>query len=196
MWIEDGATVRRLRGLPVEARRGPGLGREQQPLPIVNFSTEAEKVMIRANAAHVRSLILVGAIGVVAALAGCAAAPGSSGATEAEKAISAQIDSAISQVKDLPGWSVAADAAPQPAALGGKYLSGSFQGDAAQLLSVLARSRGMRFQVTGPNPRLPLFVFVDAQGMTFEDLLRDVDKQFGQRANVVLGNDLIEIRYR
>jgi len=121
---------------------------------------------------------------------------GNSGSSDAEKAISAQIDSAISQVKDLPGWSVAADAVPQPATMGGKYVSGSFQGDAAQLLGILAKSRGMDFRVTGPNPRLPLFVFVDAQGMTFEELLRDVDKQFGQRASVVLGNNVIEIRYR
>ncbi|WP_432263523.1 DotD/TraH family lipoprotein [Cupriavidus sp. TMH.W2] len=152
--------------------------------------------MIKAKVVRVRGFVLAGAAGLVAALAGCAGPMGNTGTTDAEKAISAQIDSAISQVRDLPGWSVAADASQQPAALGGKFMSGSFQGDAAQLLGILARSRGMDFKITGPSPRLPLFVFVDAQGMTFEDLLRDVDKQFGQRANVALGNNVIEIRYR
>ncbi len=152
-------------------------------------------MMIETKAVWVRPLILMGAV-VAGALAGCAGPMSGSGPSDAEKVISAQIDNAISQVKDMPGWSEAADSAAQPAALRGKFMSGSFQGDAAQLLSVLANSRGMSFKVTGPSPRVPLFVFVDAQGMTFEELLRDVDKQFGQRANVALGNDVIEIRYR
>ncbi len=164
--------------------------------PDTVFNDSGREVMINVEEVRVRNLVLAGSIALVIALAGCAGAAGNAGTTDAEKAISAQIDSAISQVKDLPGWSVAADASPQPAALGGKFMSGSFQGDAAQLLGVLARSRNMDFRVTGPNPRVPLFVFVDAQGMTFEELLRDVDKQFGQRANVVLGNNVIEIRYR
>ncbi|QYY33645.1 DotD/TraH family lipoprotein (plasmid) [Cupriavidus pinatubonensis] len=152
--------------------------------------------MIKTKAIQARVLSLMAAVSLAGVLAGCAGPMAGTGPTDAEKAISAQIDSAISQVKDMPGWSVSADTAPQPAALRGKYMSGSFQGDAAQLLSVLAKSRGMRFQITGPSPRVPLFVFVDAQGMTLEELLRDVDKQFGQRANVALGNDVIEIRYR
>lgn len=72
----------------------------------------------------------------------------------------------------------------------------AYSGEAAVLMDKVARAKGMKFQVTGPQPRLPLFVTVAIKGGTWNQLYRDVGAQFGQRADLVLHDDGIEIRYR
>ena len=103
----------------------------------------------------------------------------------------------IVEVDDAQSHSATADAKPKPAVMSGNRITvKSYIGEAANLLSRIARARGFTFVVTGPEPRLPLLVTVDVENVSFEDFLTHVGLQFGQRADVVLGESRIEIRYR
>ena len=97
----------------------------------------------------------------------------------------------------LPAHSASADARAQPAIYSGDRITiRSYIGEASGLLSRIARARGLKFEVTGPEPRLPLLITVDVEMVSFEDFLRTIGHQFGQRADLVLGDKRIEIRYR
>jgi hypothetical protein len=87
---------------------------------------------------------------------------------------------------------------PAPAAVmsGNSLTIRAYQGDAANLISRVAKARGLSFKVNGPEPRLPLFVAIDVSDVTLEEFLNQVGHQFGQRADLVLANSHIEIRYR
>lgn len=61
-------------------------------------------------------------------------------------------------------------------------LSVDWEGDAIELLSQLARQRGLHFAYTGV--RLPLPVSVHVSNVTFENLLRQLETQIGWRATV------------
>lgn len=104
----------------------------------------------------------------------------------------------LAKVDKHPEYTRSADEAerpPQPA-VKEETVTVSFQGDAAQLLQKVATARGLRFSVHGPRPFLPLPVHVDVVGVSFEEFLTDVGHQFGQRADLVLGEGALEIRYR
>ena len=62
-------------------------------------------------------------------------------------------------------------------------------------MKAIAAARGKTFKVTGPQPHMPIFVFVEAKEVGFTDFMRDLDKQFGQRAQVVLTDNSIELNY-
>lgn len=99
--------------------------------------------------------------------------------------------------RDLPEHSDHVDAKATPAVMDGAAVTiRGYVGDASNLLSRVAKARAIGFDVTGPEPRLPLFVAVDVDGVPFERFLADVAHQFGQRANLVLTDRGIEIRYR
>lgn len=91
---------------------------------------------------------------------------------------------------------VRADAKPAPAVMSGPALSMQFTGEARTLLKQVAAARGMTFKVLGPQPHLPLFVLIDAKSVSLEDFLVDVGSQMGQRADVVLTANSIEVHYR
>lgn len=78
----------------------------------------------------------------------------------------------------------------------GGTISVSFAGDAKVLLKQVAAARGIKYSVRGPEPRLPLFVVIDADNITIHELYSDIGNQMGQRADLVLKNDGIEVRYR
>lgn len=65
-----------------------------------------------------------------------------------------------------------------------------WDGDAVELLSTLARQRGLEFVYTGV--RLPLPVDVNVKDMTFENLLSLLRVQIGWRAKLV--QDGVELR--
>jgi len=111
-------------------------------------------------------------------------------------ALNSQIDAAIARVSEQPQWSSSLDERASFASFNSDAVSVSFQGSAADLLKAIAASRGLSFAVTGPQPHLPIFVFVETKGQAFEDFLRDLDKQFGQRADVVWTDTSFELRYR
>lgn len=133
----------------------------------------------------------------VALLGGCAT--NSKNVTEpgaAAIAVRQELEKSLGRVQSQPGWSGGAEArAPRPD-FTSDSISLAWQGDAAVLLSEVARQRLLKFNVTGPQPRLPIYIFVNSTSQTYVDLLGDIDKQFGQRANVVLGDDYLELRYR
>lgn len=59
----------------------------------------------------------------------------------------------------------------------------SWNGDAVELLSALARARGQTFSYAGV--RLPLPVDIDVQGITYSNLLRIIEMQTAWRAILV-----------
>ena len=59
----------------------------------------------------------------------------------------------------------------------------SWDGDAVELLSYMARQRGMAFAWTGV--RLPLPVTIHVSGITYQNLLRMIELQTAWRASLV-----------
>jgi len=114
-----------------------------------------------------------------------------------EDAESAQmLSSAISRVAAAPASTTSADAKAVPAQMAGGRITVNFAGEAKDLLRQMASPRTVEYKVRGPQPHLPLFVIVDVKNVTFEEFLTDVGSQFGQRADLVLTNKSIEVRYR
>lgn len=111
--------------------------------------------------------------------------------------IKTSLNKALMDVDTMPAHSASADAKAAPAKLtGGRITIRNYVGDASSLLSRIAKARGLQFQVNGPEPRLPLLVTVDVESVTFEDFLSQVGYQFGQRADLALADQRLEIRYR
>lgn len=111
-------------------------------------------------------------------------------------AINQQIDAALKRVGDQPRWSSSLDDRASFASFNTDAVNVSYQGSAADLMTAVAASRGEGFKVTGPQPQTPIFVFVETKDLPFEDFLRDLSKQFGQRADIIRTIEGFEIRYR
>lgn len=146
---------------------------------------------------HFKQLLRITAAVAVVVTTGCSSQGQNLGKPgQTAKAVRLQLEGAVGRVQSQPTWSDAADnAAPRPN-FASDSISVAWQGDAAVFLNEVARQRLLKFTVTGPQPRMPIYIFVNASRMAYLDLLLDVDKQFGQRANVVLGDGYIELRYR
>lgn len=133
-------------------------------------------------------------------LAGCAhspLAPAISSEQQAQNiAMQHQIDAALGRVNDLPRWSKSLDDRAAFASFASDRVSVSYQGSAADLLKAIAAARNLSFKVTGSSPHMPIFVFVEAVDQPFEDFLRDLNAQFGQRADIVWTDVAFELRYR
>lgn len=139
----------------------------------------------------------------VFALAGCATTTANLQAKESgvdkvaqQAALNAQIDAALKRVADQPRWASSLDDRAAFASFNTDKVNVSYQGSAADLLTAIAASRGKTFRITGPAPHVPIFVFVETRDQHFEEFMRDLDKQFGQRADVVIGDKHLELRYR
>lgn len=135
------------------------------------------------------------AVGLVAMLTGCATPPAPAPVAPDQAAVA--IDKLLSS-NPVPSHGRSAEARAQPARMSGATMTvKNYVGEGAVLLKKVADARGLKFRLSGPEPRLPLLVFVDVEGATFEDFLRDVGYQFGQRADVIMAADgALEIRYR
>lgn len=133
-------------------------------------------------------------LAAVAILAGCATPPPPP--PEAPDESKVLLDGALQRAEGLPASTSSASAKPQDPKLGEARFSMNYAGEGKVLLKQVAAARGLQFRVTGPQPHLPLFVIVDQKDVSFEDLLRDVGAQFGQRARLALTNTSIEVRYR
>jgi defect-in-organelle-trafficking protein DotD len=144
----------------------------------------------------VKTLVSIAGAALLAGISGCSTPPPAQEVRSVDS-VKVLLDKAIQDDVVMPVHSVSADVKAIPAQMNGDRITiRSYVGDASNLLSRLAKARGMTFKVNGPEPRLPLLVTVDVDSVTFEDLLRQVSFQFGQRANLVLGDGRIEIRYR
>lgn len=80
----------------------------------------------------------------------------------------------------------------------GALTSVSYLGDAATLLESAAKGRGdgWRFEVSGPQPHLPIYVQISVKQVLFNDFLKNVAEQLGQRADIELGDKVIRLRHR
>lgn len=150
---------------------------------------------------HLKKTLAVLTVGLM--MSGCVATKpemGNDMLSASEKAqaaaLNAQIDAALQRVADQPRWSSSLEDRAAFASFNTNEVNVSYQGSAADLLTAIAASRGKKFKITGPNPRIPIFVFVETKNQPFESFLRDLNKQFGGRADVVLGDHHLELRYR
>lgn len=144
---------------------------------------------------QLRVLSIVATFGLMAlALSGCMTAPVV--APQANE-VGDALEQSMARVDTMPGHAKSMDSKAKDASLSGGLITiRSYQNEAAKLLSRVAAARGMKFSVQGPEPRLPLFVSIDVENVTFDEFLTTVGHQFGQRADIVLTNGAIEIRYR
>lgn len=130
-------------------------------------------------------------------IAGCSAPPQVASTTPDPVRVSIDQVLGSASISSAPPHSVSADAKAIPALMGGERITiRSYVGDASNILSRVAKVRGMNFKINGPEPHLPLLVTVDVDSVSFEDFLAQVGFQFGQRADLVLGDNRVEIRYR
>lgn len=137
---------------------------------------------------------MIGAAMAAMLAAGCTQVPLAQQPDESREIIARSLAKVDEQRADTRS----ADARPHAARLSGAgpTISVSFAGDARVLLRQVAAARGVGYEVRGPEPRLPLFVIVDVNNVTIEQLYQDIGSQMGQRADLVLKNNGIEVRYR
>lgn len=127
------------------------------------------------------------------ALAGCATPPAP---TPSSDPVAVQLDRLFQKSANQAAFTGSADAkAPAPRMAEGK-LWVTWRGDANDLLKNLEPVTGQKLSVTGPTPRLPLYVQVHALGVPVDEVMRDIGYQLGQRADLVLLPSGVEIRYR
>lgn len=127
------------------------------------------------------------------ALVGCATPPAPSPSSDP---VAVQLDRLFQKSADQAAFTGSADAkAPAPRMAEGK-LWVTWRGDANDLLKNLEPVTGQKLSVTGPTPRLPLYVQVHAIGVPVDEVMRDIGYQLGQRADLVLLPSGVEIRYR
>lgn len=129
-------------------------------------------------------------------LAGCASPPAKAPPSKPDE-VRVALESSMGRIDKMAPHTGHADVkAPETDFSANTITIRNYQNDASKLLSRLAAARGLRFVINGPEPRLPLFVSIDVENVSLEDLLGQVGYQFGQRADVILTKDTIEIRYR
>lgn len=109
---------------------------------------------------------------------------------------STRIDQAIKTQEEMPVFTASSVAKPSPPKEAGPLLALDYAGEAKVLLKRLASANEMDFRVQGPQPYLPLFVIVSVKDASLIDVLRDVGEQFGERADLVLKDKVIEVNYR
>jgi defect-in-organelle-trafficking protein DotD len=142
-----------------------------------------------------KTALVLTALAAITALAGCAAPPPAP-VPPAPDQVAQRIDDALSKVASLPEFTRGTERPVPQVVLADNTITASFHGDAAVLLKALATARGKEFRVQGPRPHLPLIVQVNASAVPLEAILRDIGYQFAQRADLVLADGHIEIRYR
>ncbi len=145
--------------------------------------------------AGLKTALILTALSAITALAGCAAPP-TAPIPAAPDQVAQRIDDALAKAASLPDFTRGAERPVPQVVLTDNTITASFHGDAATLLKALAAARGKEFRVQGPRPHLPLIVQVNVSAVTMEALLRDIGYQFAQRADLVLADGHIEIRYR
>ncbi|WP_158244276.1 DotD/TraH family lipoprotein [Trinickia dabaoshanensis] len=76
----------------------------------------------------------------------------------------------------------------------GDFITVRWNGDAPEVLRKIAEAKGLKFNVMGkpfPSP-----ISIDATNTDFVTVLANIGTQLGARADVVLKNDELELRYR
>lgn len=140
-----------------------------------------------------RQICRAAAVALIVALVGCAQTVP---VAKTDPAL-ASVDSAIERsTRDLPEFTASSTSKASAAKEKGPTISLDYAGEGRVLLKRLAAANGMAFAVLGPQPHLPLFVVVNVKDASLRDVLRDIGEQFGERADLVLADKSIEVRYR
>lgn len=149
------------------------------------------------NKLRARSALMSMATAVVAlSIAGCSTPPAKAPPGSPD-AVRVELEKSMDRIaKQAPHTGHADVKAPESDLNSNSITIRNYQNDAARLLSRVAAARGLKFLINGPEPRLPLFVSIDIVDASLEDFLGAVGHQFGQRADIVLTKETIEIRYR
>jgi hypothetical protein len=132
-------------------------------------------------------------VALLAVMAGCANKPIP---LHTEDPAEVALQASMARVNAPAAFTNGADEKVPAPKMSGQSITVSYQGNADVLLAKIARARDMSFKVQGPRPFLPLPVHVDLVDVTLGEFLADVGHQFGQRADLVLTDKAIEIRYR
>nr|WP_160174247.1 DotD/TraH family lipoprotein [Erwinia amylovora] len=126
------------------------------------------------------------AVAAAALLSGCQSVTESSRHHAEPAPVSAVPSRPAAQLQQLWMEGVMRDTAPLPVAAvhsDSDRVTLSWNGDAVELLSALARARGLAFSYAGI--RLPLPVDIEVQDMTYANLLRLIEMQTAWRATIV-----------
>ena len=80
--------------------------------------------------------------------------------------------------------------------LSGDRMNVLWEGEAAEILSRIAIAKNYKFKITGPKPRLQLPVFINIKNVTIEEALLAISEQFGDRADILLDDNQIELKMK
>lgn len=140
----------------------------------------------------IRVRLIPGAL-VIALIAGCKTAPQIAAPREADP-VEARIEASLLKSKaESPLGPEVKVAAPIYSLT---KTTVSYWGDASNLLQDVGKAMKWTFKVTGPQPRLPIYVQIDVNNVGLSELLSQIARQLSQRADIVVGQDSIELRYR
>jgi hypothetical protein len=76
----------------------------------------------------------------------------------------------------------------------GDFITVRWYGDAPEVLQKIAEAKGLKFSVLGKP--FPVPVSIDATNTDFVTVLSNIGTQLGARADVVLKNGALELKYR
>lgn len=131
---------------------------------------------------------------VTALLAGCKTPPPPPPAPAPVDPVSRQLDMSIAaKGNEKPAGPEVKIAAPVYSM---QATTVSYWGDASILLKDVAATMKWEFKVTGPEPRLPIYIQVHVDKMPMKHFLTLVARQLSQRADIVLSTGGLELRYR
>lgn len=146
-----------------------------------------------------RPSLVVAAVLLIAGLAGCAS-PAKTTTTDLNTEIDRQLLDAAAKIQVLQAELYQAGVLsrrPPPTQSGSldasQAITLAWQGDALQLLSRLARDRGLQFAFMGV--RQPLPVNVNVRLATFDTVLAQVRAQVGYRAEITLQPDTLVLHF-
>lgn len=131
--------------------------------------------------------------GLPVLLIACASPPPAPPAPPVPDVVDTRLDGII---QAAPARDIHADTVRPAAVFTWERVEVDYFGDASVLLRQMAQGLGLEFVVTGPAPHLPIFVQVSASGQPMNEVLRRMALQLGGRADVVLRDTMIELRYR
>lgn len=149
-----------------------------------------------ANQRSSRRLLLAAALGALSVLTvGCATKPPPAPVVSGEDPVARRLRESIVAASAGPAYTRNAEG-QAPAMVAGPNMTVDYQGEAAALLRRVAQTSGYQFRQSGPQPYVPLVVHVDVADKPFVEFLKDIGSQFAGRADLVLSDKTIEIRYR
>ena len=131
------------------------------------------------------------AVAIGAVLVGCAAQRPMEKPVDDSPGVRMSIESAIKRADESKEAMI--DSAV-PASLSGNTMTVIWEGDAAEILKRISLAQKLAFKLTGPQPRLPLPVFIKLRNVTLAQALEAIGEQCGGRADVVLNESSIELR--